>query len=259
MRLAKSDWDILSTQNDLDKYGKIFKKNGIKYEFSCCDAYNFLNDISTVVVDLPHFTNVKVIPFQYLALIKRAHLHRDIKWFKHIEDYVNMIRNIQIMDVNASEFYKVRRSEMDTITNVSLNMTNDEFFNKSQCSVNRRYVHDDIHAAVAIYDIPLYQSIKRDKSRAMVEYDMFCDLPFEDKCNLVREEAFVIALERYIIPDNINPNMAFLNAMRRICTTLTKGWFREFAIDYFADIINHKHDFVSKWNSALVAGKVRSL
>jgi hypothetical protein len=52
------------------------------------------------------------------------------------------------------------------------------------------------------------------------------------KC--VKEEAMVIALERFLLPKlSSDPSAAFMSALTRICTTLTKGWFREFSIDNF--------------------------
>src|SRR4051794_39637017 len=44
----------------------------------------------------------------------------------------------------------------------------------------------------------------------------------------------VIALERYLIPMiSKNQETSYQSALVRICTTLTKGWFRQFAIDNY--------------------------
>ena len=48
-----------------------------------------------------------------------------------------------------------------------------------------------------------------------------------------------IALERYLIPMiSKNQQTSYNLALIRICTTLTKGWFRQFAIDNYPRISN---------------------
>jgi len=61
----------------------------------------------------------------------------------------------------------------------------------------------------------------------------------------VDEEATVIALERKIIPiikgesvEDVNLFNAYKWALMRICTNLTSGWFRDFAIDNYFEILN---------------------
>ena len=64
----------------------------------------------------------------------------------------------------------------------------------------------------------------------------------------------VIALERYLIPmASKNHETSYQLALIRICTTLTKGWFRQFAIDNYPrlsnldkDLLSIAHDIISK-------------
>ena len=56
----------------------------------------------------------------------------------------------------------------------------------------------------------------------------------------------VIALERYLIPMiSKNHKTAYHLALVRICTTLTKGWFRQFAIDNYPRLSNLDKDLLS--------------
>ena len=56
----------------------------------------------------------------------------------------------------------------------------------------------------------------------------------------------VIALERYLIPmTSKNQETAYRSALVRICTTLTKGWFRQFAIDNYPRLSNLDKDLLS--------------
>src|SRR4051812_40455195 len=55
----------------------------------------------------------------------------------------------------------------------------------------------------------------------------------------------VIALERYLIPMNSkNHEFSYQSALVRICTTLTKGWFRQFAIDNYPRLLNIDKDLL---------------
>ena len=56
----------------------------------------------------------------------------------------------------------------------------------------------------------------------------------------------VIALERYLIPMvSKDQEISYNLALVRICTTLTKGWFRQFAIDNYPQLSNLDKDLLS--------------
>ena len=56
----------------------------------------------------------------------------------------------------------------------------------------------------------------------------------------------VIALERYLIPmASKNHETSYQLALNRICTMLTKGWFRQFAIDNYPRLSNIDKDLLS--------------
>src|SRR5690606_6535747 len=62
-----------------------------------------------------------------------------------------------------------------------------------------------------------------------------CSMDIKLKC--VREEAMAIALGRFIIPGFVHDSqIAYSMALRKVCTTLTKGWFRDFAIDHYPEL-----------------------
>ena len=89
------------------------------------------------------------------------------------------------------------------------------------------------------------------------------EFSFEDKCKCVLEEAYVIALERKILP-GIFGGKKFYNfeqgieySLMRICTTLCSGWFRKFATDNYIRIYemynrNYVEDFLKKYELGLI-------
>jgi hypothetical protein len=49
----------------------------------------------------------------------------------------------------------------------------------------------------------------------------------------------VIAAERMLIPSNwkYSSKLAYIRSLEKVCTTLTSGWFRDFAIDNYPEIL----------------------
>jgi hypothetical protein len=61
-----------------------------------------------------------------------------------------------------------------------------------------------------------------------------------------------IALERYLIPKiSKNQETSYRLALCRICTSLTKGWFRQFAIDNYLRLLNLDKDLLSIANNVI--------
>jgi hypothetical protein len=61
-----------------------------------------------------------------------------------------------------------------------------------------------------------------------------------------------IALERYLIPMiSKNQENSYKLALARICTTLTKGWYRQFAIDNYPRLINLDKDLLLITNNII--------
>jgi hypothetical protein len=60
--------------------------------------------------------------------------------------------------------------------------------------------HDDIHLQVMYGKQPIYETMKRDLTKATVERDLFEKAPHLTQLRCVREEAMSIAIERYLFP-----------------------------------------------------------
>jgi hypothetical protein len=83
--------------------------------------------------------------------------------------------------------------------------------------------------------------MKRNRSLAKCEKDMWDDFIHMDKIKCVQEETYVIAMERFLIRNDFNWREmswvgAYHEALEKVCTELTSGWFRDFAIDNFPEI-----------------------
>jgi hypothetical protein len=218
--------------------------------------------INLSLLDGPHFA-AKIADPAVLMAIKKSHLDFPIRWWKHIRDYHFLKSRELTLDERHLAFMNQRRDEVRTRWaekhgNVApnLNMSNEEFFGKSQHLIGRTYEHDDLHFSTCFYERPLYERLKDDQTKALCVKRLFDALAFDDRVKAVQEEAFAIALERKAIP-NMNSGKdpmegdAFRWAVMRICTTLTSGWFREFAQDNLPHVMKHNVDFVGKFVSYL--------
>jgi len=119
--------------------------------------------------------------------------------------------------------------------NINLEKSNEDFLeNEVTLYVDKFMKHDDIHMLVKLDKMPAYYDLRHDKTKAKIGYDLFLKASEEQKINCVKEEAMVLALERYLLPQrDKDQKVALLRAMNRMGTTLTKGWFREYVVDNF--------------------------
>jgi len=230
------------------------------------------NEAQPVEFHLPHDNSVvaRVPPITVLFAIKRSHIFFPIKWHQHIEDLHQLLASYpddvcwdatKLSDPIAAFVASVRFAELCEQWGVpgghiNLNKTNDEFFGGNDMVRERRYDHDALHELVAYGDRPLYERLKRDPTRALVDRDLFEAAPESDKLCLVREECMAIALERFLLPckgvGEHDEDAAYALAVERVCTTLSKGWFRDYAASHYPLIRDLDVDLVE------VAAKVRS-
>jgi hypothetical protein len=204
----------------------------------------------------------------YLYLTKKSHLIYPVHFEKNIEDY-HLIKNSQTMkafkvDEISQEYYDLRRQEAVQRygqKTPKLNVTTEDFFS-SKLNVPNYFVHDNIHEMVAHFDKPIFTMMQKDSSKAWCERDLFDKLSREYQVKCVMEEAYTIALERYIIPqvdnDFIDPHEAYKRAVKRICTTLTSGWFREFAIENYKTVLEwYDKDYVKNFAVKAIQGEIK--
>lgn len=209
--------------------------------------------------------DMHVLPLEYLLLTKKSHLIYPVHFEKNILDY-HSLRNIVgdfELDETMQEYYDLRSAEAKKRykqRTPKLNVTTEDFFS-SKLNVPHFFVHDDIHEVMAHHDEPVYKKMQPDPSLAWCAKDMFFALPYEMQIQAVQEEAYVISLERYILPqygDNHNDHFEmYKNAVKRICTTLTSGWFREFAIENYMEVIErYDSNFIWKMRKAIMKGEI---
>jgi hypothetical protein len=206
-------------------------------------------------------------PLEVIYSLKKSHIHFPIKFNKHINDYCllnDYFGGIDKLEEITKLNFKETEIRIGKLKTPSLNKSVKEFFKQSDGYVKSYFIHDDIHLAVSHYDRPLYENMQNSLTMVKCDKNLWETFTFEDKCKCVLEEAYVISLERKILPflfgggNYYTSEEAFNWALMRICTTLCSGWFRSFATDNYQHIKNVKNnnyaeDFLQKYNDGNIS------
>lgn len=195
--------------------------------------------------------------------------HRYKKDSVHFDKTMQDIQKLRSMGVYLDEYLEKAMNAREKLTlapiqkNYKLNVDKDRFFTDN---VPYQYDHDDLHIAVAILDKPAYNYYLADNAQVMCSKEKFFTLPEYIQMCGVLEECYVLALERAVIPHGVDPEKAFRMALKKVCTSITSGWFREYAWEnYYAVISYHEllgqmyseNWWVRRYEKNLVEGKIK--
>lgn len=292
-RYMRSDYDVMMTQTEFSKWMKehkpyiqkmyptksskykvIVEKDGRRKQYEI--ELGFAGTSAAFVIEnqeeicegtMEGFfgESMQVMKLPYLMLTKRSHLIYPVHFEKNMNDYQTMKQMIGTIkkDKTMNTYYTLRYEEAEKRYNQktpNLNVTTEDFFS-SKLAVKHYFVHDDIHEMVKHQDTPIFRKMQKDDSKAWCDKNMFFELPFLYQVQAVQEEAYVIALERYIVPKRGEDWEDFFGcykkALARICTTLCSGFFRDFAIENYDEAIKqYNPNFVENFKEFVRLGKI---
>ncbi len=232
-----SDWDIIGESVSEQFYRSLFKipdKDRIEWHDP-----KHLNNNSM----LYYFRCEDVCNLYGLALIYRSHLWRDYKWDSHIAKYhlfiIPLLGNLKHLDDPLMKERIKLTKEAYPQGNPNLMQANEDFFDDN---VKKVYDHDYLHELLAYEERPMFEKLKRPEGfeSAWCEKDLWLGLSDTNKLQCVAEETQVIAAERFLIPTNWEGNykQAYYKALKKVCTTLCSGWFRDYTIDHFPQVVD---------------------
>jgi hypothetical protein len=196
---------------------------------------------------IPEGTN-RYATLDELYTIKASHQGWELKngsWWKHAYDLVMLKRaGAKILDPLYSNLYKVWEG-LHGKKVMNLDQDKSEFFDDA---VRRTYDHDSLHESVAFGERPVYESILKDGATVDVDSRKLWALDHESLVRLFTEEICVTALERIVIPKNYvcSPGAAYLWALKRTVTSLTKGKSSRFIIDNLETFMKPDPNYVKR-------------
>lgn len=230
----ETDWDVIS-------FGS----------HKGCEIHNphFLNNLamtgyaSNNVVELPDGKQARVMTMLGLAIIKRSHLWRDLSFQKHIADFHKFGLAEALQNHHDDIVEKDLKERIELTMNAfpqrhpNLNVSVEVFFDDA---VVKTYPHDLLHELFAYGQKPVYTLMQPDPTKAWCSKEMWDQLTKIEKIEAVCEETMVIAAERFLIPKdwNFSCKRAYFKALDKVCTTLCSGFFRDFAIDNYNQVVD---------------------
>lgn len=192
--------------------------------------------------------------FVYTLKMSHRYLKNSPAFLKTMND-IHTLRDRGRGQIVDEEFYRAREAATYDYGHPNLKVSKSDFFKPDVPYV---YDHDTIHEAVAVMDRPAYTFYMADGAEVLTSKLKFFSLPRHVQLYGVLEESYVLALERSIIPHKTNPKGAFDVALSKVCTSITSGWFREFAWENYRDVRRlYNSDFVDKFEAALAAGRIK--
>ncbi|MCZ2224744.1 MAG: hypothetical protein LC122_14065 [Chitinophagales bacterium] len=208
-------------------------------------------------------TSFGLVPsFNILFLLKKSHryLKDSPHFWKTIFDFHTMKRARAIVQEEHMELFKLREKETYAKQNhPKLNVNKNDFF--SGDGIIYTYDHDSLHESVKHLDKPAYLYYGKDGEEVKSDKNKFFACDRQIQLYGVVEEAAVLALERGLIPhyDKWKSHKdAWMFALSKVCSSITSGWFREFAYENIFDVVKmYPKDFYEKFQVGLKSGVVK--
>jgi hypothetical protein len=242
------------------KYGLV---PGVKYDIieaeiawsdstakSLLDLHDKYQKVDTAVP----FIDAQFASIDELLALKLSHRYlKNNPYFEKTRNDISILRGLTAVKPEYEDWLKAREAETYTYSHPKLNVSKQEFFKDD---VPYKYDHDSIHEAVKTLEKPAYTYFL--VGEVKTSKDEFFSLPGRIRKLAVYEEACVLALERSIIPFNTDPTKAFKKALEKVCTSITSGWFREYAWENYYEVLNmFNSEFVSNFKKGLENGTVK--
>jgi hypothetical protein len=202
-----------------------------------------------------------------LYTLKMSHRYlKNSPHFRKTRDDIMLMRSHGAKIFDAG-WLKRREDETYWYKHPKLNVKKDDFFKGD--GVKYVYDHDDIHHAVAHVNVPrngtftavpAYTLYMKDGEQVQCSKEKFNAVEENIRLYGVLEEAYVLALERSQIPfrGKVTPRKSFDMALMKVCTSITSGWFREFAWENFDRVeAMYSENYVERFWNAVERGDVR--
>jgi len=198
--------------------------------------------------------------FDLLFTIKASHkyLKNSPHFWKTMVDYHVMKKLGAQVRPEYQGFLKLREEETYTYAHPKLNQTKEQFF--ADDNIQYVYDHDTIHQSVALHGQPAYTFYMKDGAQVQTSKKKFFECPRHIQLAGVIEEAAVLAIERSLVPHPgvKAPDQAWRFALSKVCSSITSGWFREFAYENALEILKlYPEGYWEKFQRDVASGLVK--
>jgi len=236
------EFDIARNNNSTEQFIKIYSK--LYYYYYYNNNINYLNPEEVYTFKMTH---------RYL---------KNSPHFKKTMDDILLLREYGYGNIPHSlkDWVKVREKETYDYKHPKLKKTAAYDFFDTATGVIYEYNHDSIHESIKHLSCPAYELIKENKTDVFCSKERFYQQPIEIQLLTVLEESYTLALERSQIPNNFktDPKVSFLKALEKVCTSISSGWWREFAWENYYQVLElYNENYVEKFHDGLKNGIVK--
>lgn len=277
LRKEVSDHDYIVHTEDVSTLLECYGSEDVHYAedgihiYSTPDRHSKINAILEIEIALPGSTGydllqkygggLNVATNDDLLMLKLSHRYK-----KNSSHFLKTMRDIHILrsvGATVADTAWLKRREKETLNYKHPKLEGVDsvkFFKDS--GIDYKYMHDDIHEAVKHLEKPAYTYYMTSDEDVHCSKDAFFDVSEEIRLYGVLEESYVLSLERSIVPFNVtdvdNQYTAFTTALEKVCTSITSGWFREYAWDNYHKVKSmYNRDYIQRFDNAVYDGKVR--
>jgi hypothetical protein len=271
--IVPNDTDIIGTMKEFRTWSRGFEKGDIvlckplsatKMHVRTKDGWNYefeiAGDQTTNERLLDRYStgsSMTFAPLEVLLMLKLSHRYR-----RNSPHFLKTMRDIQklraagvVLDEWLQEVLVQREAETYTYAHPKLDVSKSAFFDGD--GVPYIYDHDTIHLTQAMTyvsddfhinneglewlgrHVPAYTFYMKDGAAVMTSKDKFFAVDEVIRLRGVYEESCVLALERSQIPfPEASPRKSFEYALMKVCTSITSGWFREFAWENYNKVLD---------------------
>lgn len=211
-------------------------------------------DSETIIRD-----GLMIPSLDFLYLIKMSHRYlKNSSHFKKTMDDIKLLRSLGAkIKPKHRDFYLARKKETYDYSHPKLNVDKESFFRGD--GVKYIFDHDSIHEAIKILERPAYSYFQKEGEEVFCSKEKFFELDLSVRLLAVLEETYVLALERSQIPFRglVSADQSFEMALTKVCTSITSGWFREFAWEHWDQVMELKDpEYATKFFQKSDAGLV---
>lgn len=266
------DIDVIGTYEDVSSYVKSLEgelkvarpiNNAKKYFYVKGDSIieaEIAWEGSLAEEFLSLMNNSEYASLDALYALKMSH-----RYLKNSPHFLKTMKDIHLMrSLGAKipkemvDFFKRRERATYNYSHPNLKVDKKSFF--AGDNIEYMYDHDSIHEAIKLQDRPAYSYFKEDTNEVFVSSEMFAKLDDEIKINSVLEESYVLAIERSQVPHKgvLTPRQSFNIALQKVCTSITSGWWREYAWEnYYEAIARYSDSYMDRFNHGIKTGIVK--
>lgn len=282
---SPKDLDILGSYDDIKNFGQemndkefgklksmypiakgkkilmCFEKINVEAEITVKNTHSeklydlIVKDKNTQIIDGMYVPSINIL---YLLKMSHRYLKNSPHFLKTMNDIVEMRKLGAYIEKEHEEFFKFRERETYNYNHPKLNKNKEEFFTDN---VDYRYDHDTIHLSMKNLEKPAYMYFKPEDS------EVWCSKEMWDKCSekvklfAVLEETNVLALERsQVLFPETPPEKSFDIALSKVCSSITSGWFREFAWEKYYKVKElYQADYVERFWKDVNSGLVKPI